>query len=146
MSRLTLAQRLALRMSDGTLSALPRFAPAAHPLQVRAYLGAFYRLLDVARVHKAHIGASGDVRDMIAASKVIGDLEDAIAACNAWLRRVARAGGRGTPAGAGRGPAAMGQGWPALASAVGPAPSATGGGAIAPPSHPVPADLLSGGA
>jgi hypothetical protein len=94
---------------------VPYFRSDANPTDVRAQLDSYYRWLDMTkqvRIELAQQGAS--LRERIVAAAFQHDVEQAIRTAHRWLARHARRG-------AGRSPALMGHGCPALDSAVGPA-------------------------
>jgi hypothetical protein len=91
-----LARRLALRMYDGTLTQLPRFAESDNPLRVRACLQAYYRLHDVYIAERAAlIARQAPLDELFAVAGVQGEIDDAIVSARSLLTRVARRGGRG---------------------------------------------------
>lgn len=91
-----LASRLALRLSDGSLTKLPRFVDGENPLRVRASLQAYYVLHD-SLLKQLQLWPQGDrsLSDLLALTRTRYEIEFSIAASRAWLSRVARAGGRG---------------------------------------------------
>ena len=120
---MNLAQHLAQSMADGHVDKLPRLTRHADPEFAQDLLLAYYRLRDTMQEQRAQEGAGWSLRDRIAASSVVFEIESAISDTRAWLSRVARRGGRGVlpPGCRGGTPAAMPQGRGAFSSAVGPA-------------------------
>lgn len=103
---------------------LGTFGPNPSPENVRGCLFAYYQMLDACKAMRAEMEANGEpLADRLCAAGIQQEIEEAIVAANRVLSRIARRGGRGQPPGAGRSPAVKGHGCPALAPAVGPAPT-----------------------
>lgn len=96
MSARTLAFRLAWRREQRTLTQLPRFTAADHPLRVRAHLLAYYFLRDAMIAERAAMTASGAaLQERIVAAALLDEINGGIASARAVLAQVARRGGRG---------------------------------------------------
>lgn len=91
-----LAQAMATDMASGATDRLPRLTRSASPEYARDLLAAYYALRDA--VHEERQDAELTLRERIAAASVLAEIEAAIDDAKAWLRRCARAGGRGVPA------------------------------------------------
>ena len=118
---MNLAQHLAQSMADGHVDKLPRLTRHADPEFAQDLLLAYYRLRDTMQEQRAQEGADWSLRDRIAASSVVFEIESAINDTRAWLSRVARRGGRGVlpPGCRGGTPAVMPHGRGAVSSAAG---------------------------
>lgn len=94
---MNLAQQIALDIAEGRQVRLPRLTRAATPEFARDLLAALYRLRDAMERIRAQESAGWSIRDRVAASSVVGEIEGAIVDARAWLSRMARRGGRGVP-------------------------------------------------
>ena len=119
---------------------LPDAVPGITPRAVTSLRRHYFRMLDAADDLAAEQRAANDPLSKRLPTLVLRtDIQTGIAACDAWLRRVARLGGRGEPpGGGGSAPTAMAHGCAALDSlAVGPADAEPSGATHAAPDDPL---------